>query len=220
MANFLNPLHTIWTTLPKTLLIVSKYPWSLWHGVTLASNIPDYKNINLTQSVNFDPLSRQGTKSYTRKNNETDDGVLQPDTTNEKQFNKIANAFMQGTHYNLGSDKKQKVSENRGSFRNFSNRSQLECHQNNKINEYFTKDNQKGHLNFKLDKSNTFIYGDTHFRSIECSMDCLSNPVIDNEHFRRQSNASAYVRQPETKSNAAQLKKDNFKIGFMSISSF
>lgn len=64
--------------------------------------IPDYKNINLIQNVNFDPNNRVGTKSFARKYTEAHFKAINPDVSKDNKFVVESSSYNLNTHYMLG----------------------------------------------------------------------------------------------------------------------
>jgi hypothetical protein len=121
-----------------------------------------YKNANLVENVNFDPNNRQGTKSFYKKNQEINSGVLKPNNSMDIQFNKQANSWIQKTHYNLGSDFGIKVSFNQAEFRDFGKYGHNEMLKNREFNKSCQKSHQKG--NFSISSSQCPISVPAHIR--------------------------------------------------------
>lgn len=117
-----------------------------------------YKNVNMTQSVNFNPPYLKEPLVFTKKNKEVHKDNFMPDRSDDKKFVADSGAYMLDTHYKLGSNNQENNTEKQGSFKSSHQPAYIEAMKNNKVNDYMTKDEREQHFTLKTSNGNSLRF--------------------------------------------------------------
>lgn len=104
--------------------------------------MPVYKNINLTKSINFNPHSREGARTFCRKAQETSFETLKPDPSAEIKFSEDMNSYSKITHFPMGTSDFKINSEKQEQFSNVQKSAYNDSDKNKKWNEHMVKDDR------------------------------------------------------------------------------